>query len=92
MDYADNHGSYLAGTYRYHSSSPSQGWANIDQGLAGSWSRLICWPQTVARFALYKLRPLRFDSFGDSFARRLCEASGDAWRRLRHFSNTAETR
>src|SRR5487761_1742820 len=34
--------------------SPSQGWANIDQGLAGSWSRLICWPQTVARFALHK--------------------------------------
>jgi hypothetical protein len=34
---------------------------------------------------------LRFDSFVDSFAGRLGEASGDALRRLRHNPNTCET-
>ena len=32
-----------------------------------------------------------FDSFVDSFARRLYEASGDALRRLRHIPNTGDT-
>jgi len=33
----------------------------------------------------------RFDSFVDSIAGRLCEASGDALIRLRHTPNTGET-
>jgi len=33
----------------------------------------------------------RFDSFVDSFAGRLVEASGDALRRLRHKPNTVES-
>ena len=33
----------------------------------------------------------RFDSFVDSFAGRLCEASGDVLKRLRHVPDTQET-
>jgi len=39
-----------------------------------------------------RIKRLRFDSFFDSFARRLVEASGDTVRLLRHNPNTGEAR
>jgi len=65
-------------------------------GLPVSWGVKPCGLMNtvmtglVTRYLRIKRHP--FDSFVDSFARRLIEASGDALRLLRHNPNTGEAR